>query len=79
MDTFWTAFKRAIGTEPFVDRRLRAPERVNNLAASILYNNDERKVLSQNPILYIHAPGCRKNDCRGAVSFNASCRPTSSA
>jgi hypothetical protein len=50
---FLTALNDALRNEPFV-YRIQKTERVQNLAASILYNTDERKSLTEHPIVYLH-------------------------
>lgn len=55
-----STFKKALAyaidekREPFIYRISRAPERIRNLAASIRYNANDFKTLSQNSILYLH-------------------------
>lgn len=55
-----STFKKALAyaidekREPFIYRISRAPERIHNLAASIRYNANDFKTLSQNSILYLH-------------------------
>ncbi|HPW21171.1 MAG TPA: hypothetical protein PLE61_10195 [Vicinamibacterales bacterium] len=55
-NTFDNALAYAIAEskEPFIYRISRAPERIKDLAASIRYNANDFKTLSQNAILYIH-------------------------
>jgi hypothetical protein len=50
---FLTALENALRDEPFV-YRVRNHEPVRDLAASVLYNIDERKSLTSNPILYLY-------------------------
>ncbi len=50
---FRAALSHACYSEPFIYRTTRL-EHVANLAASIRYNADDLKTLSQNSILYIH-------------------------
>ncbi|MCX6543799.1 MAG: hypothetical protein NTV05_05225 [Acidobacteria bacterium] len=53
LPTFQVALTHACHSEPFIYRTARL-EYVQNLAASIRYNANDFKTLTQNAILYIH-------------------------